>query len=68
MLYCIVLYCIVKLDMVWSDNSHPLHGLLRTSLIPRGSGRLGLPYAGTTHHLASFIPNATKLYNGNVDI
>ena len=32
-----------KLEMVWSDNSHPLHGQLQSQLIPRGSGRLGLP-------------------------
>ena len=32
-----------KLEMVWSDNSHDLHGQLRSQLIPRGSGRLGLP-------------------------
>ena len=36
-----------KLEMVWSDNSHPFYGQLRSQLIPRGSGRLGLPYAGT---------------------
>ena len=41
--------------MVWSDNSHPLYGQLRSQLIPRGSGRLGLPYAGTNRHPASFI-------------
>ena len=29
-----------KLEMVWSDNSHPLYGQLRSQLIPRGSGRL----------------------------
>ena len=55
-----------KLEMVWSDNSHPLHGQLRSHLIPRGSGRLGLPYAGTTRHPASFLPQAIRLYNGNV--
>ena len=49
-----------KLEMVWSDSSHPLHRQLRSHLIPRGSGRLGLPYA------ASFLPQATKLYNGSV--
>ena len=54
-----------KLEMVWSDSSHPLHGQLR---IPRGSGRLGLPYAGTNRHPASFLPQAIKLYNGNVGI
>ena len=43
--------------MVWSDNSQ---------LIPRGSGRLGLSYAGTNRHPSSFIPKAIKLYNGNV--
>lgn len=55
-----------KLEMVWSDSSHPLHGQLRSHLIPRGSGRLGLPYAGTNRHPASFLPQAIKLYNGNV--
>ena len=55
-----------KLEMVWSDNNHALHGQLRSHLIPRGSGRLGLPYAGTNRHPASFIPKAIKLYNGNV--
>ena len=55
-----------KLEMVWSDSSHPLHGQLRSHLIPRGSGRLGLPYAGTNRHPASFISKAIKLYNGNV--
>ena len=55
-----------KLEMVWRDNSHPLHGQLQSQLIPRGSGRLALPYAGTNHHPASFIPKAIKLYNGNV--
>ena len=55
-----------KLEMVWSDSSHPLHGQLRSQLIPRGSGRLRLPYAGTHRHSASFIPKAIKLYNGNV--
>ena len=55
-----------KLEMVWSDNSHPLHGHLRSQLIPRGSGRLGLPYAGTNRHPASFIPKAIKMYNDNV--
>ena len=55
-----------KLDMVWSDSSHPLHGQLRSHLIPRGSGRLGLPYAGTNRHPASLLPQAIKLYNGNV--
>ena len=52
--------------MVWSDNSHSLYGQLRSQLIPRGSGRLGLPYAGTNRHPASFIPKAIKLFNGNV--
>ena len=56
-----------KLETVWSDNSHPLHGQLRSQLIPRDSGRLGLPYAGTNRHPASFITKATKLYNINVD-
>ena len=55
-----------KLEMVWSDNSHPLHGQLRSQLIPRGSGRLGLPYAGTNRHPASFIPKAIQMYNCNV--
>ena len=55
-----------KLGMVCSDSSHPLHGQLRSHLIPRGSGRLGLPYAGTNRHPASFLPQAIKLYNGNV--
>ena len=55
-----------KLEMVWSDNSHPLYGQLRSQLIPRGSGRQGLPYAGTNRHPASFIPKAIKMYNGNV--
>ncbi len=55
-----------KLEMVWSDSSHPLHGQLRSHLIPRGSGRLGLPYAGTNRHPASFLPQAIKVYNGNV--
>ena len=32
-----------KLEMVWSDNNHPIHGQLRSQLTPRGSGRLGLP-------------------------
>ena len=50
-----------KLEMVWSDSSQ-----LRSQLIPRGSGRLGLPYDGTNHHPASFILKAIKLYNGNV--
>ena len=54
-----------KLEMVWSDNSHPLHGQLRSQVIPRCSGRLGLPYTGTNRHPASFIPKAIKLYNGN---
>ena len=53
-----------KLEMVWSDNS--LHGQLWSQLIPRGSSRPGLPYAGTNRHPASFIPKATKVYNGNV--
>ena len=52
--------------MVWSDNSHPVHGQLRSQLITRGSLRLGLPYAGTNRHHASFIPKAINLYNGNV--
>ena len=56
-----------KLEMVWSDNSHPLYGQLRSQLIPRGSGRLGLPYAATNRHPASSIPKAIKLYNINVD-
>ena len=51
-----------KLAMVWSD-SHSLHGQLRSHLISRGSGRLGLPYAGTNRHPASFLPQAIKLYN-----
>ena len=51
-----------KLEMVWSDTSHPLYGQLRSQLIPRGSGRLGLPYAGTNRHPASFIPKAIKMY------
>ena len=55
-----------KLEMVWSDSSHLLHGQLRSHLIPRGSGRLGLPFAGTNRHPASFLPQAIKLYNGNV--
>ena len=55
-----------KLGMVWSDNSHPLHGQLRSQLIPRGSGRLGLPYAGTNRHPGSFIQKAIKMHNGNV--
>ena len=55
-----------KLSVVWSDNSHPLHGQLRSQLIPRGSVRLGLLYAGTNRHSAPFIPKAIKLYNGNV--
>ena len=55
-----------KLEMVWSDNSHLLHGQLRSQLIPRGSGRLGLPYAGTNRHPASFIPKAIQMYNCNV--
>ena len=55
-----------KLEMVWSGNSHLLHGQLRSQLIPRGSGRLGLPYAGTNRHPTSFLPQAIKLYNGNV--
>ena len=55
-----------KLEMVWSGNSHSLHGLLRSQLIPRGSGRLGLPYAGTNRHPASFIPKAIQMYNCNV--
>ena len=55
-----------KLEMVWSDNSHPLHGQLRSQLIPRCSGRLGLPYAGTNRHPASFIPKAIQMYNCNV--
>ena len=55
-----------KLEMVWSDNSHPLYGQLRSQLIPRGRGRLGLPYAGTNLHPASFIPKAIKMYNDNV--
>ena len=54
-----------KLEMVWSDNSHPLHGQLRCQLIPRGSSRLGLSYAGTNCHPSSFIPKAIKLYNSN---
>ena len=52
-----------KLEMVWNDNSHPLHGHLWSQLIPRGSGRLGLPYAGTNRHPASVIPKSLKLYN-----
>ena len=52
--------------MVWSDNSHPLHGQLQSQLIPRGSGRLGLLYAGTNRqirHPFSFIPNVKdKVY------
>ena len=52
-----------KLEMVWSDSSHPLHGQLRSHLIPRGSGRLGQPYAGTNRHPAFFLPQAIKLYN-----
>ena len=55
-----------KLEMVWSDTSHPLYGQLRSQLIPRGSGRLGLPYAGTNRHPASFIPKAIKMFNDNV--
>ena len=55
-----------KLEMVWSDRSHPLHGHLRSNLIPRSSGRLGLPYAGINRHPASFLPQAINLYNGNV--
>ena len=55
-----------KLEMVWSDTSHPLYGQLRSQLIPRGSGRLGLPFAGTNRHRASFIPKAIKMYNDNV--
>ena len=55
-----------KLEMVWSDNSHPLYGQLRSQLIPRGSDRLGLPYAGTNRHPASFIPKTIKMYNDNV--
>ena len=54
------------LEMVWSDNSHPLHGQLRSQLIPQGSGRLGVSYAGSNRHPASFTPKAIKLYNGNV--
>ena len=54
-----------KLEMVWSDTSHPLYGHLRSQLIPRGSGRLGLPYAGTNRHPASFIPKAIKMFNDN---
>ena len=49
-----------KLEMVWRENSHP-HGQLRSLLIPRGSGRLGPPYAGTNRHPASFIPKAIKM-------
>ena len=55
-----------KLEMVCSDNSHPLLGHLRSQLIPRGSGRLGLPCAVTNRHTAYFIPKSIKLYNGNV--
>ena len=55
-----------KMEMVWSDSSHPLHGQLRSHLIPRGSDRLGLPYAGTNRHPASFLPQAIKVYNGSV--
>ena len=55
-----------KLEMVWSDNRHPLHGQIRDQLIPRGSSRLGLPYAGTNRHPASFIPKAIQMYNDNV--
>ena len=55
-----------KLEMVCSDNSHTLYGQLRSQLISRGRGRLGLPYAGTNRHPASFIPKAIKMYNGNV--
>ena len=55
-----------RLAMVWSDSSHTHHGQLRSHLIPRGSGRLGLLYAGTNRHPASFIPKSIKLYNGNV--
>ena len=55
-----------KLEMVWSENSHPLYGQLRSQLTPRGSGRLGLPYAGTNRHPASFIPKAIKMYNDKV--
>ena len=57
-----------KRETVWSGNSHRLHGQLRSQLIPRGSGRLGLPYAaGTNRHPASFIPKTIKLYTINVD-
>ena len=55
-----------KLEMVWSDSSHPLHGQLRSHLIPRGSGRLGLPIARTNRHPATFMSKAIKLYNSNV--
>ena len=55
-----------KLEMVWSAIA-TLYGQLRSLLIPRGSGRLGLPYVGTNRHPASFIPKAMKLYTSNVD-
>ena len=55
-----------KLEMGWSDNSHTLYGQLRSQLIPRGSGRLGMPYAGTHRHPASFIPTKINIYNDNV--
>ena len=42
------------------------YGQLWSQLIPRGSGRLGLPYAGTNRHPVSFIPKAIKMYNDNV--
>ena len=55
-----------KLEMVWSDNGDPLRGQLWGRLISRGGDRLGLPYAGTNRHPASFEPKAIKLYNCNV--
>ena len=53
-----------KYNDIMADNSHPLHGVLESAIIPR-SGRMRIPYAATNRHPSSFIPRAIKFHNNS---
>ena len=56
---------VAKLTNVMDDASHPLHDRLAGQLIFR-SGRIRLPSAATDRYLSSFVPQAIRIHNANV--